>query len=279
MSGRKLLSLPARLGLPRMASFPGSMRAAFEAGRRSGAGFPGPCPVRLRRRAPSMVTSDTRCKGFPVARRPRAACRNRCGGSSALMMRRRVPVAVPAPVPRMATTFPTARAGNATPGAGRCRGRRRRCGSRCARGCSQSPDGTGGSRPAPGRPDTVSRLRTASRLPFGAGTCSPPAAVTARAIRRRVRIASAPPAPTEDRSSASRPERGASRCSDAGPQYLQTYEQTLPCRLSTYTGVHNMNQSTVQIHVIVSSAIALVLPLSSPSGAPSAHARAASNTP
>ena len=54
--------------------------------RRCGAGFSGPSPVRLRCRPPFMVTSDTRCGGFPIARRLRTACRNRCGESLAPMM-------------------------------------------------------------------------------------------------------------------------------------------------------------------------------------------------
>ena len=60
---------------------------------------------------------------------------------------------------------------------------------------------------------------------------------------RPKRSMSAQPSPPhrgsgEGQSSASRPSRGASRCSDAGPQLLQIYEQTLPCRLSPYALEH-----------------------------------------
>ena len=77
-------------------------------------------PVRLRCRSPFMVTSKTQCNGFSITQRPRTACRNRCGENPALMMWWRIPVAVPVPVPRMATIFPTA----ASPGR-QCRPRSR----------------------------------------------------------------------------------------------------------------------------------------------------------
>ena len=141
--------------------------------------------VRSRRRFPFTVTSDTRCNGFPIAQRPHTACRNRCGGSSALMMRRRVPVVVPAPIPRTATTFPT--------GAGP--------GRQCRPWSRSMPWATPALR-VPMRPRLPSRSRWhgrfpsragasgygftssygAPRLPFGAGTGSPSAAVTAGAV-------------------------------------------------------------------------------------------------
>lgn len=77
---------PARLSLPRMEPFDGSLLARLRAMRLRMARFSGPFPVRFRARSSFMATSSTQCREFSMAQCERAMPSNRSGVSARLEM-------------------------------------------------------------------------------------------------------------------------------------------------------------------------------------------------
>ena len=107
---RKPSSHPALFSFPRTdVTFPQSaVRTGSDASLRIVVGLSGPLSFRLRRPSSPMVTSRTRCGGFPTARCGGAVDRNRSGPSLPTGREQRVSVFRPPLIPRVAVTLPTA---------------------------------------------------------------------------------------------------------------------------------------------------------------------------